>query len=185
MTGFSVAIRAALGVTLALQTVHAAQAKTDDCLLAKEAEALFLMAMPVAIEEMKKKCAVILPAESYLLRNGSNLAKRFDAASADRQGEAIAGFHRFSGWVFEDMNGEALVPMMRSKIGSMMVTDFKSTDCGSIDRVFANLDPLPPKNFAGALIAIMQIKTASSPSAEGEIITGAMEMPICPASTKP
>lgn len=152
---------------------------------AKEAEALFLTVMPVAIEEMKKACAATLPAESYLLRNGSNLAKRFEAASADRQDEAIAGFHWFSGWMFEDMNREALTAMMRTHFGEMIATDMKTTDCGSIDRVLANLDALPPLNFAGALIAILRIKTASSPSAEGEIIAGALDMPVCPPSTKP
>ncbi len=185
MTGVSTAIRAGLCAALAVQSVSAAQAQADDCMPAKEAEALVLMIMPVAIEEMKKKCAAALPAESYLLRNGSSLAKRFEAPASARQSEAIAGFHWYSGWMFDDMTTAGLTAMMRSHFGDMIADGIESADCGSMDRVLANLDALSPTNFAGALIAIMQIKTAASPSPEGERISGALDMPVCPVSTTP
>lgn len=186
MTKFAMPLRVALSTALTIQSVHAAQAQTVDCMPAKEAEALFLTIGPTFVNEMVKTCTGVLAADSYLLRSGPDLVKRIKTAAAGREDEAVAAFKRFGDGELDGMETEAVLPLVRDTMGVMIAKDLSAKNCGGFDAIFAQLDPLPAANLAGAIVAIVQLVDADRPASRTKHKKkSGSDFDICPLSTKP
>lgn len=180
-------IRAAACAALAIQSVHAAQAQTANCMPAKEAEALILSIGSPFIEQLRTTCRSVLPADSYLIRRGGDLAARMGAAAAGREDDAVAAFKRFGdSGELDGMSSAMLLPLIKTMMGPMLAEEFKTKDCAGVNAILAPLDPLPAENLAGTLVAIIQLAEPGQAKSTGRTTKrSAPDFNICPLSTTP
>ncbi len=181
-------IRAAVCAALAVQSVHAAQAQTVDCMPAKEAEALFLTFGAPLIDQVRKICVTVLPSGSYLSVRGEDLSKRLSAAANGREAEAVAAFKRFGGddRALDGIDTATLLPLIRSVMAPMFAEEIKERDCSGISAVLATLDPLPAENLVQFVITVAQLSPpAQSETNKRSTKKSAADFNVCPLSTTP
>ena len=181
-------IRAAVCAALAVQSIHAAQAQTADCMPPKQAEALFLTFGAPLIDQARKICITALPSGSYLSARGEQLSKRLSAAATGREEEAVAAFKRFGGndGALDGIDTATLLPMIQAVIGPMIAQEIKERDCSGMNAVLAPLDPLPAENLAQVVIAIAQLaQPRQSGTNKRTTKKSATDFNICPPSTTP
>ncbi|MES2989152.1 MAG: hypothetical protein V4808_14720 [Pseudomonadota bacterium] len=152
-TVFRAGLAAALG--LVATTSHAAQTVAQDaCLTQAEATALFLTVAPTILKSVSGKCIKVLPESAYLRINGEALIARYAGPSAAAKPAAIAAFNKISG---EAKLDESMFEMMTGEIlGEIVAGDVKPDECMKFDRIAGLLDPMPPENIAGLLIAFVE-----------------------------
>lgn len=185
MTKFAKPIRAALCAALALQSVQAAQANAD-CIPPIEAEALVLTIAPILVGEMVTTCTGVLATDSYLLSRGPDLAKRFEAAAADREELAFSAFKRLGDGNPDESQSTLVRAIFKQELAKTIARDLKAKDCPGMDELFASLDPLPPTNFAKALVAIIRLAEADrKPTKSASKKKGGSGAVLCPTSTTP
>ncbi|HEX8301790.1 hypothetical protein [Sphingomonas sp.] len=140
---------------------HAAQTvKQDQCLTADEASAMFTSVAPGLLRSASEACASALPAGAYLRDRGAALADRYSAPAAAAKPLAMVALNKIAG-------GESATPEMfdmitGSMIGALAAGQIKPKDCISINRVVELLDPLPPANMAGLVVAILELSAADA-----------------------
>lgn len=156
---------------LATSTVASAQA-TRPCVTDVEAEALFQVMLPDMIREMGRVCTA-LPQGAFLRQPSSAFMSRLDAGIAPAMPAAQDAIGKFlgpqSGAIAES---QFAIPMVRAMIVPTVAQQIKPADCPGIDRVVANLAPLPPRNLAAVFVALLQISQNDEKRAP--------RLPICP-----
>lgn len=185
MTGISMAVRGAVCAALAVQSVHAAHASAD-CIQGVEAEALFLAVAPVLIDEMITTCTGTLATDSYLLGRGPGLSDRFATAAAGREEQALVAFKRLGRGDLDETQSALASSIFKRELAQKLAKELKAEDCQGVDELFASLDPLPPINFARAIVAIIRLaETDRKPDKSASKKKDDSGAILCPASTKP
>ncbi len=167
---------------LALVAMPGTAVAQTQCLTTAEAEAITLVAFPDIIRETGRVCTN-LPASSLIRRGGPFLAK-FES-EADRAWpaarEAIAKLSdpRVSMLLLQS---DYARPLITSLIAPMVVGRVQTSDCGTIDRIVTMLEPLPPRNVAGVVVATVQHLKAEK--ARRNALGGVPDLPVCPAGAR-
>ena len=143
-----------LAISLAAPAVAA---EKSECVTEAESAAIFASLMPDLIGGLRDKCAAHLPANAYLRQNGDSLIARYKAHADQRWPAAKLAFGRMTGdaEMAAKLPDEYFRPMLGSMIGSELVKDVKTGDCGGANRIVESLAPLPPENVAGMIGAIL------------------------------
>ena len=152
------------------------------CLSTAEAEAITLVAFPDIIRETGRVCTT-LPAASLIRRSGPFLAKF--QAEADRAWPAAqAAIAKLSDPRVSMLllQSDYARPLITSLIAPMVVGRVQPSDCGTIDRMVTLLEPLPPRNVAGIVVAAVQHIKAER--ARGAAIAGVPDLPVCAAGAR-
>ena len=138
-------------VLCAMPTSAMAQAQ---CLTAPEAEAVTLVALPDIIREMGRVCTA-LPAGSLIRRN--TFINKF-RGEADRAWPAArAAIAKLADPRIEMLlTSDYARPLVTSLITLQIVGRVQTSDCPTIDRIVTLLEPLPPRNVAGVVVASLQ-----------------------------
>jgi len=138
-----------------------ALAAEPPCLTTGEVTALSTYALPSAISSATRTCAVSLPADAWLSRNGQDLAARYSVGRMRAWPAAKAAFLRMSSatnpdaaQIFSVMPDESLVPVADAALAGIVAAKLKPSACPTVDRVLSLLAPLPAENTA-ELIAMM------------------------------
>jgi hypothetical protein len=70
-------------------------------------------------------------------------------------------------------------PLLSSIVVPMIVGRVAVKDCGTIDRLVALLEPLPPRNTAGVIVTTLQyLRDARAPAGSSNPVAG---LPLCGA----
>ena len=144
----------------ALVAASSAQAQTQPpaCIQPREAEALFLALAPAMIGSVAATCATVLPPGALLRRSVGPLTAKYAAESDAAWPAAKEGLRKLVGPDAAQMvDSELAKPMVTAMIAPMLAKEVKAKDCPHIDRVLTLIDPLPAKNTAALVVAILDM----------------------------
>ncbi len=163
----------------ALIAATSAQAQ-EQCIPQREAEALFLALAPTVIASVATTCAPVLPPNALLRRSVGPLTAKFAAESDAAWPAAKEGLRKLVGPEASQMvDSELARPMVTAMIAPMLAKDVKAKDCPNIDRILTLIDPLPAKNTAALVVAILDM----SGKAKGG--RGRSALVLCPQAARP
>lgn len=150
----------AIVLLLALPASATAQS-TKACLTPSEAEALVTYALPSAIRAITTKCTPALPATTALIQSGPIIAARYQIEADRAWPVARIAFDKVSGIALTSLLGEpAAKGLVDAAFGAGLAQKLKADDCGKVDRMINILEPLPARNMAMLVTALMEFGNA-------------------------
>ncbi len=159
MRGFVLAMS-----TLLLPGAAVGQSVTS-CLTSTEAEALVTYGLPSAIRAMTTKCLAVLPATTALIQSGPIIAARYQSDADRAWPVARLAFDKVSGLQLASMLGEpGAKGLVDAAFGAGLAERVKPADCGKVDRMINILEPLPAKNMAMLITALMEFGSVGKPA---------------------
>lgn len=132
------------------QVAEAAREASDSCITSTEFRAGMAFLVPTMVLGIRDKCKTQLPRTAYLTQNGEQLVGRFRASGmVDKE-----ALNSLMGKIQTDRNiPSAFNPMMADMIAQSLVSKMQDTlkpsNCLSVDKALALIDPLPPENVVG------------------------------------
>lgn len=158
------------------------QAQRQSCVTADEAEALTLVAMPQIIRETGRVCAGRLPATSLVRRPAGPFIAKYDAAADTAWPRARAAVGKLAlGLADGLLESDFARPLLVSLIVPQLVGRIVVEDCGTIDRLVAQLEPLPPRTVASVVVTSLSYLKAQR--AKGQRVD-APDLPLCPEQAR-
>jgi hypothetical protein len=152
------------------------------CITGPEAESLTLVAMPDIIRETGLVCETQLPAASILRRQSSALLERYQIEADRAWPAARAAIVKLSDPAVDALlDSDFARPLLTTLLVPQIVGRIAPRDCGTIDRLVALLEPLPPRNTAG--IVVETLRYLKSQKARGGAISVA-SLPLCSVETR-
>lgn len=145
MRGFALAL-----MLISVPSMAVAQG-TQACLTAADADALVRYALPDIIGQVGTSCAASLPATAYLIRNQTELAKRYGELAAPALPGARRAFGKIAGLnpkQTENLKDETLRALLGMGINTVVSGKLKPKDCSTVDEILTLLAPVPPENMA-------------------------------------
>lgn len=150
----------------------AVQAQPRPCLNEAEAEALFQVLLPDMVAEMGRVCAS-LPPSAFLRRPNPAFAARLQSGVAPALPAARSGIAKLLGPDMQAIAGSMFVlPALKVMVVPLAGQMIEPNDCPKLDRIVANLAPLPPKNLAGVFVALAQLDADRRKTGQ--------RLPLCP-----
>ncbi len=163
---------------LAIVATSSAQAQAPACVSQSEAEALFLALAPALIGSVAATCATVLPPNALLRRSVGPLTAKYAAESDVAWPAAKDGLRKLVGPDASAMvDSELAKPMVTAMIAPMLAKEVTAKDCPNIDRILTLIDPLPARNTAGLVVAIMEMAGKDKPR-------GKSSFAICPLAPR-
>jgi hypothetical protein len=145
------------GLIAGLPATAIAQSATKSCLSGEEAEGLVTYALPAAVRAISVHCAKTLPATAPLVQSGVVTAARYQIDADKAWPVASAAFDKVSGLPIAKMMGEkALKPLIEKTISGGVVQNLQAKDCMTADRFINILQPLPTRNMAMLITAMLE-----------------------------
>lgn len=153
-----IAAWAALGGTALAQTRPAGR----PCISERQSEALVAYVLPTLIPAMAVRCLPQLGAQSYLARNAQRLAARFGPGSVAAWPEARGAVERVARIRIPADGIEATLAQgaLGAGVSATIAAAFDGANCSAVDRLMADLEPLPPANFASAMALFLELGIA-------------------------
>lgn len=149
------------------------------CVTEPEAEAFALVAFPEIIRETGRLCAAQLPATSLLRRTSGPLLAKYDQAAERAWPQARAAIGKLAvPGVDALLESTYARPFLTTLLVPLIVGRLDTADCGTVDRLVADLEPLPPQNAAGLVVTILSHLKAER--ARGKRVD-VPDLPLCPA----
>jgi len=146
-----------------LSLLHAGSlqaAETEKCLTIEQAEALVIYLLPKGVEAGRAQCAESLPATSALMMSNSEQLAKYNAASEGAWPAAKSAVGILAGkGLPTDIDDALLRPIADAMFTQMIGKEIKPKDCLLIDKIYADLEPMPPANIASLTVTIMQAAT--------------------------
>lgn len=151
-------MRAFFLIAAAIALPGSAMAQTaKSCLTGPEAEALITYGLPSAIRSLTTKCATSLPATAALVQSGPIIAGRYQIEADKAWPVARLAFDKVSGFDLTKALGEpGAKGLIDAAFGAGLAEKVKPADCSKVDRVINILEPLPAKNMAMLIAALME-----------------------------
>jgi Alphavirus glycoprotein J len=152
-------------VALAVTPVaaHAAQATQSACVTPGEFSALAGYALPSVISGTTQRCSAALGANSFLPRNGRELAARYAERKAESWPTAKAVFLKMgnanseTGKMMQGLPDNTLQTMVDAVMEGMISQEIPLDKCDTIDRFARLLAPLPPANTADLIALAVEL----------------------------
>lgn len=128
------------------------------CIEPAEAQALLTFMLPGAFDALTDQCRSTLPADSVLTRSGKALAERYRPEADAAWPTAKQAFGKMSDAAMLKLLDDAtLKKLVSAGIAGELPKQVKAKDCGTVDRFVAALEPLPAKNVAMLLGALIEV----------------------------
>ncbi len=145
----------------------------EKCIQPEQAAALISYILPKAVEAAKSKCEPSLSIDSALMEINSERLASYQAASEAAWPKAkgavnIIGGEKLPG----DIDDTLLKPLADAIFTGMITEEIKAKDCALIDKIYADLAPMPSSNIASLTVTIIQAATKDDKDAN---------LPICKA----
>ncbi|QDX25403.1 hypothetical protein FPZ54_04760 [Sphingomonas suaedae] len=149
-----------------------AQAQTRPCLTDGEAEALFQVLLPDMVSEMGRVCAT-LPPSAFLRRPNPAFAARLQSGVTPALPAARSGIAKLLGPQMQGLaESQFVIPALKVLIVPVAAQQIEANDCPKLDKIVANLAPLPPRNLAGVFVGLAQLNADRQKSGP--------RLPLCP-----
>jgi len=159
-----------------LSLLHAGSlqaADTEKCLTIEQAEALVTYLLPKGVEASRTQCADSLPASSALMVSNSEQLAKYNAASEGAWPAAKSAVGVLAGDKLPtDIDDALLRPIADAMFTQMIAKEIKAKDCSLINKIYSDLEPMPPTNIASLAITIVQAATKDDEK---------QDIPICQA----
>ena len=169
---------ATLAVTAALLAAPAAAQRP--CLSDEEAQTLALVALPEIMRETGRVCADRLPAASLIRREGGPVLGKYQAAADRAWPAARAAIVKLSDPAVDLLlQSDYARPVLTSVIAPYIVGRIELADCATIDRLVTDLEPLPARNTADAIVTVLRYLKESK-ARGGKVAVP--ELPLCMAA---
>ncbi|RZM07534.1 MAG: hypothetical protein EOP68_13690 [Sphingomonas sp.] len=124
-------------------------------------EAAIGVIAPAAVTGVATRCRAALPANAYLARNGATLVARLRPAASAALPAARQAFGRVAGIPLPaSLDDGTVVGLIEAAVTEELVSHIKPAECGAIDRVLAQADPLPPRNLAALIAGLAELGVA-------------------------
>ncbi len=136
---------------------------------------------PTLISSVAATCAPSLPANALLRARSGQLAAKYAAesdAAWPRAREALRALVGPQGSQLVD--SELARPMVTAMVAPMLAKEVKAKDCPNIDRILTLIDPLPAKNTAALVVALLDMSGAAKPKAGRKA-----DLVLCPREARP
>lgn len=128
------------------------------CVEPAEAQALLTFMLPGAFDALSDQCRSALPADAVLSRSGKALAERYRPEADAAWPMARQAFGKMAdAGVLKILDDATLKKLVSAGIAGELPRQVKSKDCGTVDRFVAALEPLPAKNVAMLLGALIEV----------------------------
>jgi hypothetical protein len=149
--------RAVLAFTMVTFPAAAIAAEAEKpCMEPAEAQALVTFILPGAFDALTDQCKATLPADAVLTRSGKALAERYRPEADAAWPIAKMAFSKVTDTsVLKLLDDATLKKLVLAGIAGELPKQVKPKDCVTVDRFVTALEPLPAKNIAlllGALI---------------------------------
>jgi hypothetical protein len=142
---------------ISLPTIACAQA-APPCLTADEAQGLMTYALPSVVLSLRKQCFTSLPATAPLIQAGPLMAARYQPDADAAWPIAQTAIDKLSGMklaaIMGPTAGKGLVDLV---VADGLTNQIKPDDCPLIDRMIDTVQPLPAKNMAALVTAMMEL----------------------------
>ena len=172
-------VRAVAAVALMLASTPASA--QQPCLSSVEAESLAAVALPEILRQTGVVCAAQLSATSPLRRRASPLLKRYDAEADRAWPAARAAIVKLSNPTAEALLVSAYArPLLAALVAPLIVGRIAARDCDTIDRLVTLLEPLPPRNTAGVIVAALRYAKRVRTGERNPVAA----LPLCMAETR-
>ena len=169
--------RIALFAAAAALLASPAAAQQRPCLSDAEAETLATVILPDVIRETGRLCGTRLPARSVLRQANGSLITKYQAAADRAWPAAQRAIVKLSDpTVTLLLQSEYARPVLSSLIAPQVVGRIAVDDCPTVDRFATLLQPLPPANTAGLIVAAIRADQAN----RGTRRSSGPELPLCP-----
>ncbi len=143
---------------LLLPATAIAQEAAKPCLEPAEAQALLTFMLPGAFDALTDQCRSALPADSVLTMSGKALAARYRPEGEAAWPVAKQAFGKMSDTaMLKILDDATLKKLVSAGIAGGLTKQVKAKDCGTVDRFVAALEPLPAKNVAMLLGALIEV----------------------------
>jgi hypothetical protein len=169
-----------IALVLAMAALIASPASAQQrCITTPEAEAMALVALPDLMRQTGIVCVGRLPAASSLRNPQSRLIGRYEAEAVRAWPVARGAIVKLSDPAVDALlDSEFARPLLTSLLVPLLVGRIAPADCGAIDRLVSLLEPLPPRNTAGIVVATLQYLKAKK--AKGDRVS-VPDLPLCTA----
>jgi hypothetical protein len=137
-----------------------AAAAEPPCLSPREATAVMAYALPGAISGTTRRCGPVLGKESWIARNGDDLARRYGERKTVLWPEAKAALLKVTAGsadptldMLKSLPDESLQQLTDAIVTGTVAEKIPDKRCFVVDRLLSLVAPLPPENTA-ELIAL-------------------------------
>jgi len=175
MRRISAPAAAALWLALGATSVQAAETE-NPCVPPDEAAALMLTMAPDAVRAVGTACAQALPPTALVRQTSGPFLDKYQAEANASWPKAKLAIAKIAGGKDSPLDSDALRPIISALILPAIIKGVKTKDCVAIDHIISLLAPLPPRNAAELLVAILELKNAEEKPGKKS------DLPICPAA---
>jgi hypothetical protein len=145
------------------------------CIAPTQAESLFLALAPGLVGTVAATCASSLPPTALLRTRVSQLTAKYTAESDRAWGAARESLKQLAGPdAAQLLDSDLARPMVMSLVAPLLAKEIKPAACPDIDRILTLIDPLPARNTAGLIVAIVELSQRDKVAREGS-----MALSIC------
>lgn len=170
-------MRIAAALALAGLLVTGSAQAQKPCITGHEAEAFALVALPEIIQQTGIVCVAELPPESLVRRPSSAFLAKYRVEADRAWPEARAAIVKLSDPMVEVLlQSDYARPLLTTLLVPQLVGRIATRDCATIDRMVTLLEPLPPRNTAGIVVATLQY--LKSERARGKNVA-VPDLPLC------
>ncbi|MFS0771318.1 hypothetical protein [Sphingomonas sp. 1P08PE] len=149
------------------------------CVTDAEAESLALVALPEIIRETGRVCAARLPDASLIRSPASDLLARYQSAADRAWPAARSAIAQLSDPAVELLlQSDYARPVIASVVVPQIVGRIDLADCGTIDRLVTQLEPMPPRNTASVIVTVLRYLKVDKARAGKAAVP---QLPLCPA----
>ncbi|MFA5988573.1 MAG: hypothetical protein WC803_03070 [Sphingomonas sp.] len=128
------------------------------CITAPEAETLVASVMPELVLEAGQICTKTLPPTALLRQISGPFLMRYKAEAQIAWPQAKALIGEVGGPLAQTVADSAIArTLLATLVAAVIAKQLKPADCPAINRVLTLAEPLPPRNTAGLIVAILQL----------------------------
>lgn len=167
----------------ALAIVPGVASAQQSCLTKAEARSLFGYALPQVISGTSKRCAQVLPSDSFLRNHGAELVTRYSTQKARYWPEAKAAFLKLGssknaqmGEFTRNLPDESLRPLVDITVEGLISQELPLKSCDKVDLALDLLSPLPPENTAGLIALLLEVTSKADEVAPGKAKLGGFSL---------
>jgi len=162
---------------LMLAAALAAPSSPRPCLTETDAQAVTLVALPEIIRETGVVCATRLPNDSLVRKTSGPFLAKYDAEADRAWPTARAAITRMIDPMADVLlQSQYARPVLTSLLVPQLVGRIEPDDCGTLDRLVTQLEPLPPKNTAAIVVTALAYFKAEK--AKGKRVA-VPDLPLC------
>ncbi len=141
-----------------ISTTAAKAADAAQCVPPEKAEALVTYLLPAAVKAVQSKCSLNLAADAPLMQIDSAQYQKYVSAADAAWPEAKSVIGVIAGERLpEGVDVDTLRPFIEAMVPALLGNEIKAKDCGTIDRVYGLLEPLPTSNLSSLAVMLAML----------------------------